>query len=301
MQHIPVLRDSLIEALVTRSDGIYVDATYGRGGHARALLGRLSEKARLFVIDRDPAAVESANELSNIDGRVIPIHATFTKIPAALEEFELSSVSGVMLDVGVSSPQLDDPTRGFSFKENGPLDMRMDPTKGLSVADWLTTVEEKELAQIIWKYGQERDSRRIARAIIQGLPLLTTGQLVETVTRAKSENKKNKHPATRTFQALRIFINDELEELKQGIEAAFEYLEPAGRLAVLTFHSLEHSIVRRRFREWAKPNLPRRLPMRGKLPSAANYIVKAVRPPDWEITNNPRARSALLQVIEKSD
>ncbi len=135
MQHIPVLRDSLIEALVTRSDGIYVDATYGRGGHARALLGRLSEKARLFVIDRDPAAVESANELSNIDGRVIPIHATFTKIPAALEEFELSSVSGVMLDVGVSSPQLDDPTRGFSFKENGPLDMRMDPTKGLSVAD----------------------------------------------------------------------------------------------------------------------------------------------------------------------
>lgn len=299
MQHIPVLRDNLIKALVTRRDGIYVDATYGRGGHARALLDLLSKKARLVVIDRDPAAIESANVLSSIDDRVIPVHATFAKIKGTLEDYNLSSVSGVMLDVGVSSPQLDDSSRGFSFKENGPLDMRMDPTEGLTVADWLRTVEETELANIIWKFGQERDSRRIARAIIKERPLLTTGQLVEAITTGSSKNYKNKHPATRTFQALRIFINDELEELKKGIEAAFDYLEPAGRLAVLTFHSLEHSIVRKRFREWVKPNLPPRLPMRGKLPSAANYVVKAERPSDWEVTNNPRARSALLQVIEK--
>ena len=299
MQHIPVLRDKLVESLVTRSAGTYVDATYGRGGHTRALLDRLSDKASVIAIDRDPVAVESANALASSDGRVSSIHATFSKLKAALEDFGSPQITGAMLDVGVSSPQLDDPERGFSFRLNGPLDMRMDVTKGPTAADWLAAVEENELARVIWEFGQERHSRPIARAIIKARPLATTEQLVNAIAKASSKSYSQKHPATRTFQAIRIYINDELDELKKGLEAIFEHLEPFGRLAVITFHSLEHAIVRKRFRDWVRPSLPPRLPVRGIAPSAAKFIVKATRPSEQEVFSNPRARSALLQVIEK--
>ena len=301
MQHIPVLRDKLIGALVTRSDGIYVDATYGRGGHTRALLDRLSDKARVIAIDRDPVAVESANALASSDDRIIPIHSTFANLKATLVDFGSPQITGAMLDVGVSSPQLNDAERGFSFRLNGPLDMRMDTTKGTTAADWLATVEENELARVIWEFGQERQSRPIARAIIKARPVVTTEQLANAIVKASSKRYSQKHPATRTFQAIRIYINDELEELKKGIEAIFEHLEPLGRLAVITFQSLEHAIVRKHFRDWVKPSLPRRLPVRGMAPSAAKFVLKATRPSGQEIYNNPRARSALLQAIEKSE
>lgn len=299
MQHTPVLRDELVGAVATDPDGTYVDATFGRGGHARALLARLSANSRLLVIDRDPRAVAEARRLAESDARVLPAHARFGELTAVLSAHEMTDLTGVMMDVGVSSPQLDDSSRGFSFRGNGPLDMRMDPTSGVTAAQWLQDVPVAELTRVLFEFGEEKNARAIARAIVDARPVHTTDELVAAIDAASVRPDPRKHSATRVFQAIRVHLNDELGELAAGLEAAFEHLEQRGRLAVLTFHSLEHGLVRRRFRQWVRPEVPRRLPIRGEPKGRARYVLKGARPQRAEVDANPRSRSALLQVIER--
>ena len=298
-QHIPVLRDDMVNAVMTDRDGAYLDATFGRGGHARALLRQLSPKASLVALDRDPDAYQAAVDLSREDSRVQPMRGVFSEIHSLLSSDRCNRLSGLMMDIGVSSPQLDDPARGFSFMRSGPLDMRMDPESGESAASWLNRVDLSDLVNVLRELGDEKNARAIAMSILDKRPLYTTHELVTAVDSSRSRRDPRKHSATRVFQAVRMHINDELSELNRGIEAGFHHLVDGGRIGVLTFHSIEHAIVRQKFRGLVRPVVPRRLPVRGTSLGRAKYVVKAKRPNPAEMNINPRSRSALLQVIER--
>lgn len=296
--------EGLVAAVAADPDGCYVDATYGRGGHARGLLGRLSAGARLLVIDRDAEAIADARALADEDDRVRVVHGRLGDLADHLAEAGFRRPCGVMFDVGVSSPQLDDAHRGFSFAANGPLDMRMDRREPRTAADWLNAASAAEIETVLRDYGGERYARRIARRIVAARPLDTTAQLAAVVRPAVPASEPDKDPATRAFQAIRIHLNDELGELAHGLDAAFDALAVGGRLATITFHSLEHRLVRRRFRQWLRgPELPRRLPVRGASTSFArpvDAIGRGRRASAAEIRANPRARSGFLQAVEKT-
>jgi 16S rRNA (cytosine1402-N4)-methyltransferase len=296
--HEPVLAREAIEALAVRPDGIYVDGTFGRGGHSRLILERLGPSGRLIALDRDPQAAEAARAI--VDRRFSFFRAKFSEL-----EMVPSGVQGMLFDLGVSSPQLDDPARGFSFRHDGPLDMRMDPEAGMSAAEWLATAEEKEIGRVIRDYGEERFARPIAAAIVaarRSEPIRRTKQLADLVARAVRTREPGQDPATRTFQAVRIHVNLELEEVSLMLPKAVARLAPQGRLAVISFHSLEDRIVKRFMQSLARPQMPRGLPLRAsEMPQPALRIVgRAQRASHQEITTNPRARSATLRLAERT-
>ncbi len=288
-----------------KPNGVYVDATFGRGGHSAGILQSLGEKGRLIAIDQDPEAIIHAETLSQRDPRVTVIRSNFEHLKDVLETLNLvSAIDGIFMDLGVSSPQLDDAERGFSFMRNGPLDMRMDPDNGLSAADWLYQTPEAEVVKALFEYGEEKFARRIAAAITaqnQIKKLDTTEALVKVIDQAMPRKEKHKHPATRTFQAIRIAVNRELQVLPLALESALECLNPGGRLVVLSFHSLEDRIVKRFMRDKSKAApIPRGMPMAAEeavLPF--KLIGKAVKPGADEIAFNPRSRSAVLRIAEK--
>lgn len=303
--HQPVLLEEAVVRLALQPDGVYVDATYGRGGHSREILKHLGAQGRLIAIDRDSEAVVAAQTEWSGDKRVTVQRGAFSMLERIVEQHGLSGqVSGVLLDLGISSVQLDDPRRGFSFLHNGPLDMRMDPDSGEAIADWLARATEPDLARVIHEYGEERHARRIARAIVTAraaMPITTTRQLAAVVSAAIPARERNKHPATRTFQALRIYINRELEELAACLDQCLRVLVPGGRLVVISFHSLEDRLAKRFLREHARiappdPKAPWLIPT--TRPSL-RVVGKAVRPQAAEIERNPRARSAVLRAAER--
>jgi 16S rRNA (cytosine1402-N4)-methyltransferase len=302
--HRPVLRDEVVAALCVLRDGAFVDCTFGRGGHTRSLLDALGAGARLLAIDRDPEAIAAAEELARVDARLVVRRGRFADLGRIAAEAGFACVAGVLMDLGVSSPQLDDPARGFSFRADGPLDMRMDPTAGPSAADWLAVASEAELARVFADLGEERHARRIARAIVERrreAPLTRTLDLAALVEANQPRPDPHKHAATRVFQAIRIHINHELEELEAGLAAALDLLAAGGRLAVITFHSIEDRLVKRTFAAWAQgPALPRRLPVRSTPTVRARLVGRSVQPSDAEVRTNPRARSARLRVVEKA-
>jgi 16S rRNA (cytosine1402-N4)-methyltransferase len=285
-QHLTVLLEEAVDALVTTPDGIYVDGTFGRGGHSRAVLARLSSQGRLVAIDRDVAAVESAAADATLAARGI------------------AHVSGLLLDLGVSSPQIDDPARGFSFRFDGPLDMRMDTTRGESAAEFLARADERHIAEVIRDYGEERFAVQVAKALVarreSGHPLRTTGELSDLVARSVRTREAGQNPATRTFQALRIFVNAELEELEQALNAALELLAPGGRLVVISFHSLEDRIVKTFIAKESKSEVDRRAPFAAEKPHRLRALAR-VKPGYSETAANPRARSAVMRVAERTD
>ncbi len=303
-EHQPVLLHAALEALAVRPHGSYVDATYGRGGHSAAILDRLDERGRLYALDTDPEAVAAAEARWRGEPRFTIWHARFSRLRELLDEHGVcGALDGILLDLGVSSPQLDDPARGFSFRADGPLDMRMNPAEGSPVADWLATVAESELAAVISRFGEERYARRIARAVVRArerAPLRRSLQLAELCTAAVPRREPGKHPATRTFQALRIFVNGELDELQATLPGAAACLAPGGRLAVISFHSLEDRLVKRFLRGPAVPRHPRRLPPPPDAqPRLLRPLGKARRATAGEVAANPRARSAVLRVAER--
>ena len=298
--HLPVLYTQALEGLQVIEDGTYLDGTFGRGGHARGVLQRLGPGGRLLVMDKDPEAIAVAEQSFGGDARVSIRRASF----ASLGQWDQAqALDGVLLDLGVSSPQLDVAERGFSFGKDGPLDMRMDPDAGQSAAQWLATAEEREIADVLFTYGEERQSRRIARAIVQRRaeqPLTRTAQLAELIASVMPRGKDKIHPATRSFQAIRIHINRELADLEAGLDAALACLKPGGRLAVISFHSLEDRIVKQFINRHAKaPPANRRLPEAQAFTPGLLAIGGAIRAEDAELAVNPRARSAVLRVAEK--
>jgi 16S rRNA (cytosine1402-N4)-methyltransferase len=305
-QHTTVLLREAVDALVGTPDGVYLDGTFGRGGHARAVLGRLSPRGRLVAIDRDPDAVAAASAGSTRveDPRFSIHHARFSEMPQVLAEQGISRVHGVLLDLGVSSPQIDDPARGFSFRFDAPLDMRMDTTRGESAADFLARADERLLVQVIRDYGEERFAVPIAKAVVarrrEGAGVRTTGELSALVARAVKTREPGQDPATRTFQALRIFVNAELEELELGLSAALELLHPQGRLAVISFHSLEDRIVKTFIARESKPVVDRRAPFAPPKPMRLKAVAR-IKPGAEEVAANPRARSAILRVAERTE
>lgn len=302
-EHVPVLLNEALDALRIDPSGSYVDATFGRGGHSRAILQRLGPAGRLLALDRDPVAVGAAEAI--VDPRFTVVHAPFSRLGAVLDERGIAHIDGLLLDVGVSSPQIDDPQRGFSFRRDGPLDMRMDPTCGPSAARWLEEVDEDELAHVIRTYGEERFARQVARAIVaarQAGPLTRTRQLAQIVAAAVRQREPGQDPATRTFQALRIHINRELEELAAALEQGLQHLAPRGRLVAIAFHSLEDRLVKQFIRRHsALPPELARLPLReDQLPPRPLVAVgRAVKPTAVEVSANPRARSAVMRVAER--
>lgn len=300
--HLSVLGTEAPEALVTNPDGIYVDGTFGRGGHSRRILAKLSEKGRLIAFDRDPAAVATARTWT--DPRFTIIHEPFSTMLESLAEIGVEAVDGIFLDIGVSSPQIDDASRGFSFRFDGPLDMRMDTTRGVTAEEWLATAEERDIRHVISLYGEERFAGPIARAIIAARKnggIHTTRELADLVASVVPRNKKDmgQHPATRTFQAVRIEVNHELDELKAALDAAGRLLKPEGRLAVISFHSLEDRIVKHFFDRTAHPErgLDPRLPLtQDMLPAPLFERIERIKPGKLECEKNPRARSAILRV-----
>jgi len=298
-----VLLDEAVAALEIRADGAYLDCTFGRGGHSRAILARLTEQGRLFAIDKDPQAIAAGMRDLGGDARFSIAQGSFADLGRLARDWGVEGcLDGVLFDLGVSSPQLDDPERGFSFMEDGPLDMRMDPTQGVSAAEWLAGATERDISQVLWEFGEERHARRIARSIVmarQREPLKRTSQLAALIEAAVGRRER-KHPATRCFQAIRIWINKELADLALGLEAAIEQLRPGGRLVAISFHSLEDRLVKRTFQEAARPGQVRRnLPeLPGQRPRL-RLIGKPVRPSDAEVSANPRARSAVMRVAEK--
>jgi len=298
--HRPVLLEESLAALNIRPDGLYVDGTFGRGGHSRAMLERLGPRGRLIALDRDPDAEREARRIS--DPRFSFFRASFSQLSNALAG---QRASGMLFDLGVSSPQLDDAARGFSFRADGPLDMRMDPDSGASAADWLATAEQEQITEVIRDYGEERFAKQIAAAIVaarRGEPLLRTRQLADLVATAVRTREPGQDPATRTFQAVRIHVNRELEEVSLMLPAATAALAEGGRLAVISFHSLEDRIVKRFMQAQAKPEVPRRLPLRAsEMPLSVLKIVGKPRKASAEETRaNPRARSATLRVAERT-
>ena len=306
MSHIPVLLHEALDALCIRSDGIYLDCTFGRGGHSRAILASLDEGGRLIGFDRDPSAVAAAQDLAKKDSRFEIVHTAFSELESALDSIAIARVHGVLMDLGVSSPQLDQAERGFSFQVDGPLDMRMDPTSGQSAADWIARADTDEIADVLWVLGEERFSRRIARAIAEARkvePIVTTAQLSKIVSDAQPKKDQNKHPATRTFQAIRLHINEELSEVEQGLEAAVKRLEVGGRLAVISFHSLEDRLVKRALRDASRlPQGDPRMPLPDSVTKPRMRLMgKAIKAGTGELRMNPRARSAVLRVAERTE
>ena len=303
--HVPVLLGPVLDGLRIKREGCYVDATFGRGGHSSAILERLNANGRLIAIDRDPQAIASAPQALLADSRFELIRGKSAELETFIRERNLEgAVDGLLLDLGVSSPQLDEADRGFSFRRDGPLDMRMDPESGISAAEWLTTVDEKELTHVLRHFGEERHAARIAKAIVavrEASPLARTAQLAEIVAMASPERQQRKHPATKTFQAIRIFINDELEQLKSTLDQSVDVLRAEGRLCVISFHSLEDRIVKRFIRDRSsEPEQYRGMPEvpaehRPKL----KPIGKLIEATADEIAANVRARSARLRVAEK--
>lgn len=306
LQHRTVLLDEAVEALAiegARADGFYVDGTFGRGGHSRRILERLSVHGRLIAFDKDPQAIAMAQTIS--DRRFEIVHDSFAMLGEAMRVRGNPQVDGLLLDLGISSPQVDDAARGFSFRFDGPLDMRMDTTRGMSAAEWLATEAEENIGKVIRDYGEERFAFQIAKAIAARRtvqPISSTRQLAEIVAHVVKTREKGKDPATRTFQAIRIFINKELEELEIGLAAALQYLAPYGRLAVISFHSLEDRIVKRFMASKANaPQPPRHLPIRAAdLPKPELRLCSKMKPSDKEISDNPRARSAIMRVAERT-
>ena len=303
--HRPVLLAEVIEGLSIRPSGIYVDATFGRGGHARVLLQRLDAQGVLLAIDKDPEAVAAARKMFADDARFSIEQGTFAMLEHYIQERGWKGrVDGVLLDLGVSSPQLDDPLRGFSFRHDGPLDMRMNPQAGMSAAEWLANAKEAEIISVLRNYGEERYAPRIARALIAARnesPLTTTCQLATIVAAANPAWEPGKDPATRTFQAIRIFINRELEDVEACLPQALEALAPGGRLAVISFHSLEDRIVKRYMRDEARGDrFPVGVPVLAtQLQPHVRLVGKAIHASAQELSENPRARSAVLRIAEK--
>ncbi|CAH1745675.1 16S rRNA m(4)C1402 methyltransferase [Thauera humireducens] len=303
--HITVLLNEAVDALAIRADGVYVDGTFGRGGHSRAVLERLGPQGRLIALDRDPVAIAAGQALG--DARLTLVHSAFGDLDAQLDALGVARVDGVLLDLGVSSPQLDDASRGMSFRFDAPLDMRMDTSRGQTVAEWLAEATVGQITEVIRDYGEERFAYAIAKAIAAaraGGAVATTGQLAAIVEKAVRTREPGQHPATRTFQALRIFINQELEELTRVLPACVARLVPGGRLAVISFHSLEDRIVKRFMRDESRPPvLPARLPIRAAdlPPPRLRLVGKAVRPSGAEVAANPRSRSAVMRVAERTE
>lgn len=303
-EHRAVLLQEAVEALNVKPGGIYIDGTFGRGGHSALILERLGADGRLIGFDKDLAAVEAARERFAGDARFSMVHGSFASIIERVEQRGLKrAVNGLLLDLGVSSPQLDEADRGFSFMQDGPLDMRMDRSRGPSAADWLNNAEEEEMARVFRDYGEEKFARRIARAIVREraeAPLRRTAQLASLVERACPVREKHKHPATRTFQAVRIHINRELEDLQACLRDSLQVLALGARLVVISFHSLEDRIVKRFMREQERgPRLPKGLPvMHSETGGPLRVIGKAIKPGDPEVALNPRARSAVMRVAE---
>jgi 16S rRNA (cytosine1402-N4)-methyltransferase len=304
-QHVPVLVDQVLELLAIRADGIYIDATFGRGGHSQALLAQLGVDGRLIVLDRDEQAIRSANKLAQQDARIVVVQGSFGDIEEIAAATDIAGkVNGILADLGVSSPQLNDAERGFSFMHDGPLDMRMDRNSGESAADWINSVSESELARVIFRFGEDRAARRIARAVSESRKessITTTRQLADLIEAVIPRRGKGKHPATKTFQAIRIHINGELDELRKFLDSALDVLAPSGRLCVISFHSLEDRMVKRYMRDLSRvdplladvPVVPDSAQPRLRLPA------KAIRANAEEVAANPRARSAVLRVAEK--
>ena len=303
--HQPVLIKEVLEKLNINPEGKYVDGTFGRGGHAGEILKQLNAEGRLLVMDKDPRAIEKAEQMFVNDDRVIITRGSFAMLKQNVaEQGWMGKVDGILLDLGVSSPQLDDPERGFSFKRDGALDMRMDPDSGVSTADWIATVKEAELATVLREYGEERYAKRIARAIVKAretTPILKTKALAEIIAQANPNWEKGKDPATRSFQAIRIYINNELEDLKVCLSQVVDVLKVGGRLAVISFHSLEDRIVKRFIREQVKGDqFPAGLPVtQAQLNPKLKAIGKAIKPTEAEIDANPRARSSVLRCAQR--
>ncbi|WP_118984967.1 16S rRNA (cytosine(1402)-N(4))-methyltransferase RsmH [Photorhabdus sp. CRCIA-P01] len=305
-KHTSVLLDEAVNGLNIRENGIYIDGTFGRGGHSRLILSQLGTVGRLIAIDRDPQAIEVAKAIT--DPRFSIVHGPFSKLAHYAEKAGLiGKIDGVLLDLGVSSPQLDDPERGFSFMRDGPLDMRMDPTRGQSAAEWLMNATADDIAWVLKTFGEERFAKRIARAIVarnQEEPITRTKALADLIAQASPVKEKHKHPATRSFQAIRIYINSELEEIEQALDGALQVLAPQGRLSVISFHSLEDRIVKRFIRQNSRgPQVPAGLPLtEEQLKARGGRSLKSIgkmKPSEEEVADNPRARSSVLRFAEK--
>jgi len=302
-EHLPVLLSEAVAALAIKPNGCYVDATFGRGGHSREILARLGDSGRLVALDRDPAAVAAGREIA--DPRLTLVHMAFSGLAQVLDELNVASADGVLLDLGVSSPQLDNPERGMSFRFDAPLDMRMDTTQGETAADWLARAEQRDIERVLRDYGEERFAHAIAKALVTArreFRISTTGQLAALVDQAVRTREPGQHPATRSFQALRIHVNRELEELSLVLPQCVDRLKTEGRLVVISFHSLEDRIVKRYLRDQSQPpKLPARLPVRAaELPAPKLRLIgKAIGPGPAEVAANPRARSAVMRVAER--
>lgn len=303
--HQTVLLNEAVDALAIKADGCYIDGTYGRGGHSAKILAQLGQYGRLIVIDKDPEAIKNAQDTYKNDDRVFVWQGSFGDFAQALAAAGVNGgANGLLLDLGVSSPQLDDAERGFSFMREGALDMRMDPDTGISAADWVRDSSEKEMAAVLWQYGEERFSRRIARKIVElraEEPIVTTTQLASIIALAVPKREKGKHPATRSFQAIRIAINRELDDLQDCLQASLEHLSVNGRFVVISFHSLEDRIVKR-FLQLQKrgPKLPRGLPVTvDHYQIKMKMVGKPLKPSDDEITENQRSRSAIMRIGER--
>ncbi len=306
MSHIPVLLNESIEALAIKPNGIYIDCTFGRGGHSNLLLSKLDANGRLICLDRDLQAIEQARQLFAADNRVTIIHSSFANLPSIVEHLGLvGKVDGVLADLGISSPQVDEARRGFSFMQDGPLDMRMDTTQGISAAEWINSASSSEIALILKKYGEEKLANKIADNIVKArekAEFSSTLQLARCVEQSfpvKLKFKLGKHPATRTFQAIRIFINDELGQLKRLLQDILINLKEDGRLSVITFHSLEDRIVKQFMQSLVRDNFPKKLPVLSKQLAVKVKLLRKISPSTDEIKANPRARSAILRTAIK--
>ncbi len=302
-QHTPVLLSESVDALAIKPTGTYIDGTFGRGGHARSILQQLGPHGRLICFDKDPQAIAHASVLAN-DTRLMAVHADFSAMASALHALGVSSVDGVLLDLGVSSPQIDDASRGFSFRFEAPLDMRMDTTRGETAADFLARADERHIAEVIRDHGEERFAVSIAKAVVarreSGQPIRSTRELAELVARTVKTREPGQDPATRTFQALRIHINAELEALAAGLEAALMLLAPAARLAVISFHSLEDRVVKQFIVRESKAVYDRRAPF-APAPALRLRALARIKPSSAEVAGNPRSRSAVLRVAERTN
>lgn len=306
-KHETVLLNEAVDALVTDEAGVYIDGTFGRGGHSRLALQRLSPLGKLIGFDKDPQALIAAEQLSQEDSRFSIIHDSFANMAAQMESLQLlGQVDGVLLDLGVSSPQLDDASRGFSFMSDGPLDMRMNNQSGQTAAEWLNGADADDIAVVLKEYGEERFARRIARAIVEARqvkPFSTTAELASLIAKANPSKEKGKHPATRSFQAIRIFINRELDDLADVLEQSLRVLKPGGRLVVISFHSLEDRMVKQfiQLKEKGEP-LPRHLPIREEMiKRELRSVGKAVKASEEEVKRNVRSRSAIMRIAEKGE
>ncbi len=303
-KHETVLRHEAVEALVTSAEGVFVDCTYGRGGHSAEILKKLNSRGRLLVIDKDLVAIEHARNRLGNDDRVLIRQGSFCDLAVFLCDEGIAKVDGVLMDLGVSSPQLDESARGFSFSQNGPLDMRMNQQDGQTASEWLMTADEKDISYVLWKYGEEKFSRRIARQIVAARAseaIETTYQLVDIIEEGTPRKDPNKHPATRSFQAIRIYINQELADLEAGLKAAVKVLNRGGKLVVISFHSLEDRIVKRYMRDLARgEKLPDKLPIRdSEIKRTLKLIGKAAKPSVEEVMRNRRSRSSIMRIAEK--